>query len=111
MCVQDKLETNKIRDLLAEEVNKHMCTSYCPCWSGNPNKFLEPATGVVESKSPLNATYRNFAMFTGYMGAHEGELHKFGRTRLPVETKCPSSGKMMQPFVWSDYKFKNDNKT
>jgi uncharacterized protein Usg len=50
-------------------------------------------------------------MFTGYKGANEEQLHKFGRTRAPIETKCPKNGKMMQPFVWKDYKFKSDMKT
>ena len=102
MCIHDKLETNKIKDILALEVNKHMCTSYCPCWSGHPDNLNEPATGVVNSTSPINSTFRNFAMFTGYMGASEKELNDFGRTRMPESVGS---------FVWSDYKFKSDGKT
>ena len=81
MCLKDRLESDKIKNLLAESVNKHMCTDYCPCWSGNPNNLYEPVTGPVASSSPTNSTFRNYALFTGYMGANEDALHKFGRTR------------------------------
>ena len=82
MCVKDRLESDKIKNILAQTINKHMCSSNCPCWSGGAKNLYEPATGPVASVGFESSTYRNFALFGGYMGSDEMAMHNFGRTKF-----------------------------
>ena len=90
-----------------------MCTEYCPCWSG----YSKVQTNIEAEHSELLAnpylvdTYRNKALWSGYMGIDEKYLNMFNRTRqqLPKEEIFDNGKSVMHyPFVWKDFKFDKD---
>jgi hypothetical protein len=73
-----------------------MCTENCPCFSGKKDN-----SSLINSFD--EATYRNKAHFTGYMGLTESQLNKFGRTR---QNNTIGNYK---PLIWKDYKYTADD--
>ena len=90
VCVSNKAATDEVRRLYTKNIDAHMCSTNCPCWSGHmmyEPKAEEEPTPLTSSANRATATefipftYRNRALWTGYMGVDEQTLRRFGRTR------------------------------
>lgn len=89
-----------------------MCTSYCPCWTGQTKD--QPAMQSVIEQDLANpyaiSVARNYALWQGYMGADERTLNKYNRTRYSIPRITNDAGESVYwaPFEWSEFKFDSD---
>jgi len=80
MCIANKEATDEVRSLYTKNIDAHMCSTNCPCWSGHmmyePKSEEEPAPLTSSATRATTTefipfTYRNRALWTGYMGVDE----------------------------------------
>ena len=112
LCTDFAEETSAFREQYSLNIDVHMCTDYCPCWSGHTKDQTTIDVDHPEhlANPYLVDTYRNKALWQGYMGVDEKYLNQFNRTRqqLPRDVEIDGSTQTYTPLIWNDFKFDSD---
>ena len=112
LCFEFEQETSDFRQRYSENIDVHMCTDYCPCWSGHSKvkTSIDADHSNLLDNPYLVDTYRNKALWQGYMGIDEKYLNMFNRTRqqLPRDIEVNGKTQTLNELVWKDFKFDQD---
>jgi hypothetical protein len=94
LCFEFEQETSDFRQRYSENIDVHMCTDYCPCWSGHSKvqTSIDADHSSLLNNPYLVDTYRNKALWQGYMGIDEKYLNMFNRTRQQLPRDIDING-------------------